>query len=62
MDNTVVVETLLSVSGLKLPPDELAEMAGAYPGIRASVDLLYAPEFTEADPFLVPAIAPVVAP
>jgi hypothetical protein len=62
MDNTAIVETLLGVSGLRLPPDELAEMAAGYPGIRASIDLLYAPEFSEADPFLVPAVAPVVVP
>ena len=63
MDDTVTVATLLSAAGLRLPPDELAEITSSYPGIRASIELLYGEAFTDADPFLVPAIAipPAVA-
>ena len=54
----------MSAAGLRLPPDELAEITSSYPGIRASIELLYGEAFTDGDPFLVPAIAipPAVAP
>lgn len=49
--------TLLAASGLTdLPEDELVQLVHDYPPIRRSLDLLYAPEFADADPYLVPTI------
>jgi len=47
----------LAIAGLVVPDDELDELAAIYPGVRAGVELLYAPEFSNADPYLVPTIS-----
>jgi hypothetical protein len=49
--------TLLAAAGLHPPADELAELVDGYPAIRASLDLLYAPDFADADPYLVPTLS-----
>ena len=61
MEDSVIVETMLGAAGLQVPPDELAEITVSYKGLRTSADLLYGGDFSETDPFLVPAVAPVVA-
>jgi hypothetical protein len=53
---------LLAVARLHVPADELAELSEQYPTIRASLDLLYAPAFAEADPYLVPTLIPEETP
>jgi hypothetical protein len=53
---------LLEVAGLTVPADELLELSGQYPTIRASLDLLYAPVFAEVDPYLVPTLIPEETP
>lgn len=47
----------LALAGLAVPDDELDELAAIYPVIRAGVELLYAPEFSHTDPYLVPTIS-----
>jgi hypothetical protein len=56
MTAQTTVEAMLAAAGLTPPPDEVAELVAAYPALRASIELLYAPEFALAEPLLVPAI------
>jgi hypothetical protein len=56
MNDQSKVETLLTIAGLAPPADELAEMVASYPALRAGIELLYAPEFGDAEPLLVPTI------
>jgi hypothetical protein len=52
----------LAAYGLKVPPDELAELSAQYPAIRASLELLYDPAFGDADPLVFPLLEPFAAP
>jgi hypothetical protein len=54
--NDDLPRALLAAAGLDVPPDELAELCSMYPDVRIQVDRLYAPEFADADPYLVPTI------
>lgn len=56
MTDQTTVEAMLAAAGLTPPTDEVAELVAAYPGMRASIELLYAPEFADAEPLLIPAI------
>lgn len=56
MTDQTTVEAMLAAAGLTPPADEVAELVAAYPGLRASIELLYAPEFALAEPLLVPAV------
>jgi hypothetical protein len=56
MNDSTTVETLLTIAGLAPPADELAEIVASYPALRAGIELLYAPEFSAAEPLLVPTI------
>jgi hypothetical protein len=46
----------LSMAGLAVPDDELGELSETYTSVRAAVELLYAPAFADADPYLIPTI------
>jgi hypothetical protein len=56
MNDAIAVETLLTIAGITPPADELAEIVASYAGMRAGLELLYAPEFSAAEPLLVPNI------
>lgn len=47
---------MLAAAGLTIPPDELAELCALYRDVRAGLDRLYGPAFTNADPYLVPTV------
>jgi len=54
MSDELAVNAMLGAAGLVVPPDELAELIAGYPALRKGLDTLHGPEFSGADPYLVP--------
>lgn len=57
MSDEPAVSAMLGAAGLHPPIDELAELVSGYASLRSGLDSLYAPAFSEADPYLVPSVA-----
>jgi hypothetical protein len=56
-EDHAVVTSMLALAGLTASADELDDLVVAHAAVRTGLDLLYGPDFRDADPLLTPTAA-----